>query len=270
MEAPPRMTHLAPQHLSAGREPAALLGDLMSSLAMPTVAACAVAVVALVAAPVAGAQTRMQSTRMEAGGGVEYAQPVGDFRQNVRQGFGGGGHVAFGLDPDGIVAIRFDGGFINYGNETHYVPLSSSVRRIIVQEQTSNNIFVASVGPQLTLPLGRVRPYVNGGIGLAYFFTQTSLNADDGSNPIAQTTNYSNNSLAYTGGAGFTVPLSVSGNNVRMALDAGVRYNSIASARYLTRGDIMDDPNSQYGIIVTPRQSAANFVAYHVGVSFRF
>ncbi len=106
------------------------------------------------------------------------------------------------------------------------------------------------------------------GVGLAYFYTQTALNTDDESYQIAQTTNYSDNSLLYTGGAGFNIPLSFAGDYVSM--DVGARYNSVNSARYLTKGDIMDDPNSQYGIIITPRQSAANFIACHLGVSFRF
>lgn len=55
-----------------------------------------------------------------------------------------------------------------------------------------------------------------------------------------------------------------------MSLNVGARYNSISSASYLTKGDIMDDPNSQYGIIITPHQSAADFITYQLGISFRF
>lgn len=229
--------------------------------------ACAVAALAIPF--VSGAQISLRETpRMEAGAAFEYAQPVGDFRQNVRQGFGGAGHFVFGIDPQAIVGIRVDVGFVNYGNDTHYVPLSSSVRRIIVREETSNNIFAASVGPQLTFPIGRVRPYVNAGIGLAYFYTQTSLDTDDNSVQLAQTTNYSDNSLAYTAGAGFNIPLTSGASPI--SLDVGARYNSISSARYLTKGDIMDDPNNQFGIIITPHESAADFIAYQLGVSFRF
>jgi hypothetical protein len=232
-------------------------------------ALCAITVAASAVPSLLAGQIALRDTpRMEAGGGFDFAAPVGDFRANVRQGFGGAGHFLVGIDPEAVIAIRVDAGFINYGNDTHYIPFSASARRIIVQEKTSNNIFVASVGPQMTFPIGRVRPYVNAGVGFAYFYTQTSLNTDDDSYQIAQTTNYSDNSLLYTGGAGFNIPLSFAGDYVSM--DLGARYNSINSARYLTKGDIMDDPNSQYGIIVTPRQSAANFIAYHLGVSVRF
>jgi opacity protein-like surface antigen len=231
--------------------------------------ACVPAVIVLAIPSVSGAQMSLRGTpRMEAGAAFEYAQPVGDFGQNVRQGFGGAGHFVLGLDPQAIIGIRIDAGFINYGNDTHYVPFSTSVRQIIVREETSNNIVVASIGPQLTLPIGGVRPYVNAGIGLAYFYTQTSLATDDNSQQIAQTTNYSDNSLAYTAGAGFNVPLTSGSSPI--SLNVGARYNSVASARYLTKGDIMDDPNSQFGIIITPHETAADFIAYQVGVSFRF
>jgi opacity protein-like surface antigen len=231
--------------------------------------ACVPAVIVLAIPSVSGAQMSLRGTpRMEAGAAFEYAQPVGDFRQNVRQGFGGAGHFVLGLDPQAIIGIRIDAGFINYGNDTHYVPFSTSVRQIIVREETSNNIVVASIGPQLTLPIGGVRPYVNAGIGLAYFYTQTSLATDDNSQQIAQTTNYSDNSLAYTAGAWFNVPLTSGSSPI--SLNVGARYNSVASARYLTKGDIMDDPNSQFGIIITPHETAADFIAYQVGVSFRF
>jgi opacity protein-like surface antigen len=238
----------------------------------PTLQYLAVALAAtltVVLAPASKAQEYTGGTaRMEAGGGLEYAQPLGDFRQNVRQGFGGAGHFLFGVDPDAIISIRADAGFINYGSETHYLPLSSSVRRIVVQENTTNNIFIASVGPQITFPIGRIRPYVNAGIGFAYLYTQSSLNADDESDPIAQTTNYSDNSVAYTGGAGFNIPLTTGRQSI--SIDVGARYNSVGSARYLTKGDIVDDPNDPYGIIITPHESAVNFVAYHLGASFRF
>jgi opacity protein-like surface antigen len=231
------------------------------------VAAAAIAAFAMSRA--AGAQVSLRAMpRMEAGGGVEYSQPVGDFRQNVRHGFGAGGHFVFGLDPQSIIGIRADAGYINYGNETHYLAFSSSIRRVILRAETSNNIFVGSIGPQLTIPLGRVRPYLNAGIGLAYFYTQTSLSSDDDSRQLAQTTNYSDNSLVYTGGAGFNVPLVVGGQ--ALALDIGARYNSVDNAKYLTRGDIVDDPNDPYGVIITPHQSAANFITYHLGVSVRF
>ena len=205
--------------------------------------------------------------RFDAGIGLEYAQPVGQFRQNVRQGFGGGGHFVFGLDPQGILGIRVDGGFVNYGNEDRYVPISGTIRLITLNETTSNNIFVGSIGPQLAVRSGPVRPYVNAGVGIAYFYTETSLKDYDG-NELASNTNYSDNSLMYTLGGGVGIPLAVRGT--ALSLDLGARYEDIGRTRYLTRNDIQNDPNSDYGVLITPHQSEARYVAYHLGVNVRF
>jgi opacity protein-like surface antigen len=205
--------------------------------------------------------------RMEAGVDFTYARPVSQFRQNVRQGFGGGGHFLLGVDPGGVFGVRVGADFITYGNETQYFPLSSVFRRITLAQQTSNNIVVASVGPQFSIPQGPVRPYVNAGIGVGYFYTQSSLSSDDNSNTIATTTNFSDNSLAYTLGGGVQFPISSKKQVV--LVDVGVRYNAIGRTRYLTKGDIQDDPYSG-GLIITPHESDARFLMYRAGVSVRF
>ena len=230
----------------------------------------AVLALACVVAPAAGAQRedRIGPKRMEAGVDLTYALPVSQFRHNVRQGFGGGGHFLLGIDPAGVLGIRIGADFVNYGNETQYLPLSSTFRRITLTQQTSNNIVVASVGPQLTIPVGPIRPYVNGGIGFGYFYTQTSLQGDDNTGTIAQTTNFSDNSLAYTAGGGVYIPISVGRQTV--SVDLGVRYNAIGKTRYLTRGDIQDDPYDPTGLIITPHESDARFLMYRAGVAVRF
>ena len=205
--------------------------------------------------------------RFDAGIGLEFAQPVGQFRQNVSQGFGGGGHFVFGLDPQGILGIRVDAGFINYGNEDRYVPVSGTIRLITLNESTSNNIFVASIGPQLAVRSGPIRPYVNAGVGIGYFYTETSLKDYDG-NELASNTNFSDNSLMYSLGGGVGIPLAVRGT--QLSLDLGARYEDIGRTRYLTRNDLRDDPTSPYGVLITPHESEARYVAYHAGVSVRF
>lgn len=248
-----------------------MLGRAMRRAAQIALAA---GVLAPLAPVVLGAQVAVPllPPRLEVGGAFEYAQPVSQFSQNVRRGFGGGGHFMLGLDRARILGLRVDADFINYGNESQYFVLSSAFRRINVEEKTSNNIFVASVGPQISVPGGPIRPYVNGGIGLAYFYTQTSLKGTDPYTEeqvdLAQSTNYSDNSLAYTGAAGVYIPLPVIAQSA--SLDIGARYNAIGRTRYLTKGDIMNDPNDPNGIIITPRESEARFVTYHLGIAVRF
>lgn len=207
--------------------------------------------------------------RFEAGAALEYAQPVSQFSQNVRRGFGGGGHLILGIDPARVLGIRVNADYINYGNASQYFQFNSGFQSTVLEQRTSNNIFVATVGPQLTFPSGPIRPYVNGGVGIAYFYTQTSLKQNDPysnqSVDLAQATDYSDNSLAYTGSAGFYFPVQSS-----FLIDVGARYNAIGKTRYLTKGDITADPNSPSGILVTPHESDARFISYRLGVSLRF
>ncbi len=217
-----------------------------------------------------------RDARNEAGVALEYAQPVGQFRQNVKQGFGAGAHYTLNLDSQGIVGIRISGDFINYGNETQYLPFSELIGAVTLQEQTSNNIVMAMIGPQLSVPVGRARAYVAAGVGFGYLYTQTSVSGTDGEPTLAQTTNYSDYSAASSVEGGFTLPImSEVGSDgratgARFHIDLGVRYNAIGRVRYLTRGDITDDPNSLTGLTITPRESEARFWAYRLGVGMKF
>lgn len=214
------------------------------------------------------AGTQRRGPRFTVGGGVEYAQPVSQFRQNVDHGFGGGGWARLHVDPAGVLSLRADVHYVNYGNHTQYFGASTILGFVNLEETTSNNIIVATIGPQLSVPTGPIRPYVNGAIGFAHFYTETALKDQYDQTTLAQSTNYSDNSLVYTGGAGLYIPL-VTGQQT-VALDVGARYNAIGTTRYLAKGDIQSDPTTQYGIVITPHESDARFVTYHLGAAITF
>jgi hypothetical protein len=201
------------------------------------------------------------------GGAITYAQPVGDFRDNINGGGGAEGHLLVRLDQSGAVALRLDGGFLVYGNEEKRVRLSNTVGdRIQVDLNTSNNIALFGVGPQFTVPSGPVRPYVNGSVGLAYFFTQSSVEGIDDEDDLFRTTNQDDVTFAYTGGAGVYIPIAVSRSTV--SLDFGARYHNNGTPEYLRKGDIRDNPDGS--VTLTPVKSRADFVTYHLGVSVGF
>lgn len=223
---------------------------------------------AVVASPAAAqyAQQRQAFTphRFTVGGGVDYAQPVSQFRQYVDHGFGGGGYALVNLDRGGLVGIRADVDFLSYGHNTQYLPLGYYT----LQEVTSNNIVVGTIGPQLTVPLGGPTLYANAGVGFGYFYTETSLSDYDTQQTYQSRTNYSDNSLVYAAGAGVTVPFSV--GRQTFSVDLGARYHDIGTTRYLTKGDIRQDPNNQYGVLITPHQSEARFITYRLGLALSF
>lgn len=211
---------------------------------------------------------RVTPPRWEIGVAAEYAHPVSQFRQNVEHGFGGGGHVGYHFDPAGVFSLRADVGYLNYGKQSEYFVLPTYYGYVDVQQETSNNILVASIGPQLAVPVGPIRPYVNAGVGFAYFYTETSLNDADAGNSLASQTDFSDNSLVYSVGAGVTIPLAAAGQN--FGLDLGARYHAIGRTRYLTKGDITADPNTEGQVIITPHESEARFLTYQLGITVAF
>lgn len=197
--------------------------------------------------------------------GVELGQPEGEFDDFVGTSWGVGGSFLYALDRRGIVGIRVDANYLNYGNEHQRVPLSATIGgRILVDVTTSNNIFLAGIGPQLMVPSGPVRPYVTGAIGFAYFFTKSSVEGSADNDDFASTTNFHDATFAWSGAGGLYIP--VGHGNHSIALDLGARYQANGNVRYLRKGSITDNPDGT--ISFTPINSQANVIIYHLGVVF--
>jgi hypothetical protein len=225
------------------------------------------AAVALGAARSAQAQheppTR-EPTRWYVGGDITVGQPRGAFADNVSTGYGVSGHAIYRLDEAGLVGIRVDGGALIYGNEHQSVPFGGDVGgRVRLDMNTSNNIGFLGIGPQIGVPTGRLRPYVNGYAGVSYFFTDTSLRGSGSSEEFARTTNYHDATFSYGGGAGLYVPVRRGPSPI--SIDLGVRYHDNGRARYLREGDITD--NSDDTITVHPRETDTDLLTFHFGVS---
>jgi hypothetical protein len=236
---------------------------------MRTRTAALLAGLAFAAAPAARAQYEHEPPTREptpwyVGGSFSYARPQGEFRDNVKQGFGGDAHVIYRLDQAGIVGLRLDGGFLVYGDEHQSVPLSSTVGgRVRVDLNTTNNIAFVGFGPQVGVPTGRLRPYVNGFVGVSYLFTESSVKGTSSGETFASSTNYHDATFAWGGGAGLYVPLHAGVSPV--SLDLGVRYHDNGRARYLRKGDITD--NADNTITVHPRYSDTDLLTFQLGVS---
>src|SRR5436189_121988 len=81
---------------------------------------------------------------------------------------------------DGWLALRVDASILNYGHERQRVLLSNTVGgRITLDLTTDNDIAFFGAGPQIGMPTGAVRPYVNGfadgSITLHPVFSETNL-----------------------------------------------------------------------------------------------
>jgi hypothetical protein len=196
------------------------------------------------------------------GGAALMGQPDGEFRDNVPRSWGGSGNMLVRADGRGIVGLRVDGGFMVYGHESKRVPFSETVGdRVHVNVSTDNNIAYFGVGPQLMMPNGKLRPYIAGTVGVAYFFTMSSVDGRNGSDHSITDTNYDDANLAYSGIGGVYVPLHRGASPV--SLDLSVQYHNNGVASYLRKGSISD--NADGSISFTPLRSQADVVSFHVG-----
>lgn len=211
------------------------------------------------------AQNELEPVRAWTGGGFQIAAPVGEFDSYVNTGWGVGGHFLIKLDATGFLGIRADAGYLNYGRETRRVCLSPTVGcRIEVDLTTSNDIAYFNLGPQLTLALGPVQPYINASLGFAYFATVSSVEGSGGSHePFARTTNFDDFTFAWQLGSGVRIPLSSGGTPI--SLDFAARFNTNGEAEYLREGGIIDHPDGS--ISLDPVRSEANLVTVQIGVT---
>jgi hypothetical protein len=202
-------------------------------------------------------------------GGLAFAvgQPRGAFHRYVAAGYGVAGHGLYRVDRDGIFALRLDGGFLNYGNETLRVPLNTGPGggRVRLDLTTSNNIFWLGAGPQLMAPRGVVRPYVNGTAGFSYFATTSSVKGRNDEAAFAEDTNFDDAQFSWGGGAGILVPVYRNARSL-VFVDLGAQYHDNGrNVRYLREGGIRDLPNGDVQLDVI--RSRADLITWHLGVS---
>lgn len=191
-----------------------------------------------------------------------YAQAVRDFGRYVDHGWGVDLAGMFRLDRRGILALRADLTALEYGSETKRVPLSPTVGRILVDVTTSNTIFAASIGPELRVPVGPVRPFVNAAIAVTDFSTSSSVEGSNEENSsFASTENYDDATRAYRYGGGVYVPFARGRWTGGVTL--GASYYAGGKASYLREGSIKDGSNGS--ISFEPIRSRTEFWVYNLG-----
>jgi hypothetical protein len=191
------------------------------------------------------------------------SRPQDALAGNIGLGYGVDGAYIFRLDQAGFLGLRADAGFLQYGDESKRVPLSSTIGgRVQVDVSTTNYIVPLWIGPQVMWPTGSVRPYANAGIGGQFFFTQSSVEGTDNSSTFARTTNQWDKTMMWVAGGGVYVPVYQKRFNV--LLDIGAQYVNGGRARYLKPGSIEDLPDNQ--IRITSMESNTHMVLMRLGV----
>lgn len=191
------------------------------------------------------------------------SRPRGALGDNIGFGYGANGTFLFNLDRGGILALRADAGFLQYGRESKRVPLSETVGgRIQVDVHTDNDIVPLSLGLQITSPKGFIRPYANAGVGGQFFYTNSAIGGSSDSYDFASTTNQWDATSMWVAGGGVYIPVYQRG--IKVMIDAGAQYVNGGTASYLKPGSIQDLPNAQ--IAITPMTSETHMLIVRLGV----
>jgi hypothetical protein len=201
-------------------------------------------------------------SRFSFGGDVVLSQPKSEFAANVKNGYGFDLTGMFALDPTGVFNLRADFGGVQYGRETKRIP-SFVTGRVRYDLETDNRIGFGSIGAQLQVPSGWFRPYANAAIAVTDFYTQSSLSSPDNSFQPITNTNNSDFSHAWIFGGGIRIPF---GKYSPGALNFGARYFYGGRATYLTKGDIVDNPDGS--VTLNTRASKTDLVLWQLGASF--
>lgn len=204
-----------------------------------------------------------RGSRLQLGGGFAFVAPQGVFGDYVDDGYGFNVHLVYGLDPSNVIGLRFDGGWVRYGSEHVGAPLFPGTGRVLLDVGTHNNIAMFSMGPQLQVPTGPLRPYVNGFVGMGYFYTESAIEDPYYHDPFSRTTNFDDVSFGYGGGGGLALVVGRGRNPVSVTFDA--QYRRYDDTEYLVEGSIWDDGFG--GVVISPLLSDVELVHFTVGVS---
>ena len=191
------------------------------------------------------------------------SEPLGAFDEFVGAGIGADFFGRLPLDPRGILSLRGDLGFLIYGHESKRVCFEGVGCRVQARLQTNNGIFFVGLGPELAIPMRRARPYLNASMGYAYFNTSSSLEDLWGGDSEFTTEIFGDGGFSWGVGGGLELRLSRGWTPVDLNL--GVRYHHHGVMEYLTKGDIVDNPDGS--VTLYPVVSEANLLSYHLGVS---
>ena len=199
--------------------------------------------------------------RWHVGVAADIGQPVGDLKQHVNNAAGLQAHVLLRLDRQGLAAIRLQGGWLNYGHESQRSCLgTTSTCRVAVNVTTANGIFSLGVGPQFSFPLGPLRTYGYGLVGVSRFATLSGLGGGIVPDIVAADENFGDTGLLWSGGVGIQLPVHQS-----TTIDVGVAYQGHGRRNYLIKGGLTDNPDGSLAFDI--KRSNADLYAIKVGVT---
>ncbi len=207
---------------------------------------------------------RNAMSRLHLGVGLLGADAAGDFSDHLDQAFGINVDLSYRLDARGILAIRADARWLNYGWDNATATVTSPFGGTDEADvTTTQNMFFFEVGPEVAVDLGVVRPYAGASIGAAQFQSQSSVRATSGNTHFTTNVQYDDFALAWGGQAGLRIPLSRGPRGI--SIDFRARYQRTGSADFLPEDGLTIDEEGFFDF--TAVREAAEMWIVGAGVS---
>ena len=205
----------------------------------------------------------------DAGVNFILAFPQGEFKENIdRLGYGIGGEFMFLTPkPGSPFGLGINAGFINYGDETRREPFSLTIPDVTVDVSRSNNLVNFHLMFRVAPHSGKLRPYLEGLIGGAYLFTETTIKSE-GQEVVASSTNFDDFAWTYGAGAGLMYEVYRNENDgSAFFIEIKTRYLLGTEAEYLKEGSVIVE-NGQVTYEVS--RSKTDLLTVNLGVIYFF
>lgn len=222
--------------------------------------------------------SKVNSQELQVGIDFDIGVPQGDFSDQLdRLGWGlslmGGYRFA-----DTPVMLGLDFGFMNFGKDVRDAPLSTTIPDLRVEVENSYNLVHADLLLRLIPPPAPVRPFIDGLVGINYFYTETVLRergAFSGDDKLRDT-NFEDVALSYGFGAGLHLRIyrdrvadrdsdDISPSSVYLNLMS--RYMFGREAEYLQEGSITIENGE---VFYDVSQSTTNLLYFKIGLVINF
>ncbi len=211
-------------------------------------------------------------------GGFALAIPDGDFRDQTSN-IGYGVNLGIGVGSRKLpFVVGAEGGFFILGSHTDNVALSTTIRSVFVDVETTNTLAQGHLFLRMQPSSGMLRPYVEGLVGTKYLSTQTTVQNESfrDDEAVFRSTNFDDWAFSYGIGAGAAIQLyrnqDPKSDLGTVSLLISARWTPGSTAEYLADADISDVDNDGR---VTNRdlaisRSRTDVIVPSIGVSITF
>ena len=194
-----------------------------------------------------------------------WVEPVEAFARNVGYGLGVSFAAGYSIPAFDALGVRTELSHHWYGWESKRVQLSPTANRVFVDMNTTNNVFVWTIGPELAVRRGPLQPYALWQVGFSNFYTSSSVEDENTGSAFASSTNMDDYGLSVEYGGGLRISTYMKGRT-RTSIDVGGRMTLNGTRNYLRSGDITDNPDGS--LTFNTRRTRANFFQFTLGLAF--